>query len=61
MTSKSQSAENDAKRLAYLQSSLDVLKQDFLRGAIGARTYHNRAYPMMAKIHEAQAQLGFPD
>jgi len=57
MTSRAESLENDRKRVAYLQSQLDVLKQDFARGAIGARAYRNRAYPLQTKIHEAEAQL----
>lgn len=58
MTSKAESLENDRKRLQQLQASLDVLKEDFKRGAISVRTYHNRAYPLQEKVHQAEAQLG---
>ncbi len=57
MTSKAESIENDRKRLQQLQASLDVLKQDFVRGAISVRTYHNRAYPLQAKVKQAEQEL----
>jgi hypothetical protein len=58
MTSMAQSLENDRKRLQQLQASLDVLKQDFQRGAIGVTSYHNKAYPIQAKIRQAEEELG---
>ncbi len=58
MTSKSESLENDRKRLQQLQASLEVLKEDFRRGALSVRTYHNRAYPLQAKVKQAEEELG---
>ncbi len=57
MTSKAESLENDRKRLQQLQASLDVLKQDFRRGALGVTAYHNKAYPLQAKIRQAEDDL----
>ena len=57
MTSKAESIENSKKRLQQLQASLDVLKEDFRRGTISVRAYHNKAYPLQAKIRQAEYEL----
>ncbi|MDG6919777.1 MAG: hypothetical protein JRN62_10150 [Nitrososphaerota archaeon] len=58
MTSRAESLENSRKRLQQLQSSLDVLKEDFRRGAIGVRAYRNKMLPIQAKIRQAEEELG---
>jgi hypothetical protein len=56
MTSKAESAENNALRLRYLQGQLNLLKDALMTGEISAKVYHKSADPLGRKISQTEGQ-----